>query len=305
MIYASVGAAAEKEATVRLEVVDEVGEPVPNADMTIVFGGYQWQQDVKVSMMTNAQGILVAKGWPKAEYMADVKVTSEASGYYTSSTKAGSATKVDFDLNLLIRKKEDPIAMYAKKVELELPEQRKEIGFDFEKGDWVAPYGKGEVADCTFIGEKAYEDWDNYRTTAVMSFPGKEAGMQPDVPANEGRFKQSSFKTSRIAPLDGYQPIHKFIRVKKNKFRDGSTKEANYIFRSRVVLDEEGEIESCHYGKMIDAVSVATKSALPDTNPIVSFTYYFNPTPNDRNLEFEPKLNLFSDLDWNEEVSAP
>jgi hypothetical protein len=25
----------------------------------------------------------------------------------------------------------------------------------------------------------------------------------------------------------------------------------------------------------------------------VSFTYYFNPTPNDRNIEFDPEQNLF------------
>lgn len=30
----------------------------------------------------------------------------------------------------------------------------------------------------------------------------------------------------------------------------------------------------------------------------ISFTYYFNPTANDRNLGFDPGKNFFTDLEW-------
>lgn len=35
------------------------------------------------------------------------------------------------------------------------------------------------------------------------------------------------------------------------------------------------------------------------------FTYYLNPTPNDRNIEFDPKRNLFTNLSSSEEVRDP
>ena len=37
----------------------------------------------------------------------------------------------------------------------------------------------------------------------------------------------------------------------------------------------------------------------------LKFTYYLNPAPNDRNLEFDPKRNLFTNLSPREVVSAP
>jgi hypothetical protein len=40
-------------------------------------------------------------------------------------------------------------------------------------------------------------------------------------------------------------------------------------------------------------------------HPKVLFTYYLNPTPNDRNMEFDPKQNLFKDLKPMEEVKDP
>ena len=39
--------------------------------------------------------------------------------------------------------------------------------------------------------------------------------------------------------------------------------------------------------------------------PGIGFAYYLNPTPNDRNIEFDPKRNLFTNLKTEEQVTAP
>jgi hypothetical protein len=44
-----------------------------------------------------------------------------------------------------------------------------------------------------------------------------------------------------------------------------------------------------------------TRAAKPE----VGFTYYLNPMPNDRNVEFDPKRNLFTNLKPEEQVAAP
>ena len=65
----------------------------------------------------------------------------------------------------------------------------------------------------------------------------------------------------------------------------------NYFFRVRTAKDHEGNIVSAHYGKIY--------------GDFMQFTYYLNPTPNDRNIEFDPKQNLLGGLQSFEQVSAP
>jgi hypothetical protein len=59
----------------------------------------------------------------------------------------------------------------------------------------------------------------------------------------------------------------------------------------RTVLDEMGNIKSAHYGKIY--------------GDFMQFKYYLNPTPNDRNIEFDPKRNLLKNLKAMEQVREP
>lgn len=60
---------------------------------------------------------------------------------------------------------------------------------------------------------------------------------------------------------------------------------ADYL-RTRVKLDDKGNVVSANSAKIMGDFRIMATGLL-------SFTYYFNPTPNDRNLEFAPKKNLF------------
>jgi len=62
----------------------------------------------------------------------------------------------------------------------------------------------------------------------------------------------------------------------------------------RTVLDEKGNILSALYGKIHGDITVS--GTLRETSKII-FTYYLNPTPNDRNIEFDPNKNLFGGRD--------
>jgi hypothetical protein len=57
------------------------------------------------------------------------------------------------------------------------------------------------------------------------------------------------------------------------------------------VVDATGKIISANYGKIY--------------GDFMNFSYYLNPTPNDRNVEFDPKRNLFTKLKTEEQVMAP
>ena len=78
-------------------------------------------------------------------------------------------------------------------------------------------------------------------------------------------------------------------------FVDRKLGEGEYLFfRSRVRRTVEGS-EEAHYGKIYRFVF---GESLRETNSAtLRISYYFNPTPNDRNLEFDGKNNLFNP-DW-------
>jgi hypothetical protein len=66
----------------------------------------------------------------------------------------------------------------------------------------------------------------------------------------------------------------------------------------RTVVDEKGEIKSAYYGKIIGDIQFWG-------NRRMRFAYCLNPTPLDRNMEFDPKRNLFGDLPSSERVRTP
>jgi len=101
-----------------------------------------------------------------------------------------------------------------------------------------------------------------------MSFPKPGDGIQEfTVPAVE---KGSGLRSAHEAPVDGYQP-----EVVQTEMTNPNR---NFYFRVRTKLDENGNVVSARYGKIY--------------GDLAQFTYYFNPTLNDRNVEFDPKQNL-------------
>ena len=68
-------------------------------------------------------------------------------------------------------------------------------------------------------------------------------------------------------------------------------------FRVQTVLDDKGNIVSARYGKIYGPIEFGVGK---EHN--VRFTYYLNPTDNDRSLEYDPGKNL---LDVKRRVNQP
>jgi hypothetical protein len=92
-------------------------------------------------------------------------------------------------------------------------------------------------------------------------------------------------KLPHLAPEAGYEPTRS--SVVNGNFSPGR-EDIGLFLRTRVRRDGEGKIVSANYAKVIGDFRVST----PGPGGF-SLTYYFNPTPNDRNLEFDPDKNLF------------
>ena len=205
-------------------------------------------------------------------------------------------------IEFTLKEKRNPIPMWAKEVSIRLPKQGEPFGYDFEKGDLVAPHGTGEQADLFFTCSAT--DWDAPDFRKELRIVAAQEGG--GVIAN-ARDTYSQFQSRHEAQEDGYEPQFEFVMDTKKREAvsldpDSDETRTHYLtFRSRVGRNEKGEIISAHYGKIFGYPNNGRIEFFKDPdNPegaFVSLQYYFNPTPNDRNLEFDGKNNMFKP-DW-------
>lgn len=210
-------------------------------------------------------------------------------------------------VDIVIKRVLNPIPMYARSWDdgqLVIPAYNVPLGFDLMKSDWIPPYGHGETADFIFrldcqLGEVTPDKVQYFDATFTLSFSNDGDGIQEViVPVLD----VSRFRLPRFAPESGYVSNlvqHAF------EHRDAShyerNEKQNFIYRVRTKKNGGGQIVSALYGKVAGPFSFGVYVS----NAKLKFRYYLNPTPNDRNLEFDPKRNLFTNLKPSEQVTSP
>lgn len=216
-------------------------------------------------------------------------VDINTAGYYESTVKVVS-TSLNRILNrwepwnptieVKMRKIKNPVPMVCKNVnwKFKIPKYNTPIGLDLERGDWVQPYGDGIVCDMLIeiIPLNPTEKGSQCRIT----FPNQLDGIQE----YEFEWKSSSFKWPYLAPTTGYSNVlEKFYVLNLPKVAGAPKhtlkKEANYIIRTRTKVDNEGQIISACYGYFEGEIMFLPKGEF-------SFSYHFNPVPNERSLEW-------------------
>jgi hypothetical protein len=273
-----------------IKVIDETSQPVTGADVEMSY--YVQPPPGEHEAGGNVHGLTDINGVVRLSHSNTGSIglgfQATKAGYYATTKghefvqfKDSDSAKWNPNETLMIKRVGTPIAMYAKSVNLGMPVFDKPAGFDLMAGDWVAPYGKGASTDIIFTGhfDKHADGKSDY--TLTVSFPNRGDGIQEfSIDRNLGN---SGLQSSHEASADGYQP--KFVQTENRGLN------RNYYFRVRTVLDENGNVKSALYGKTY--------------GDFMQFKYYLNPTPNDRNIEFDPKHNLLGGLKSFEGVSAP
>ncbi|MEM1082905.1 MAG: hypothetical protein AAGI48_02195 [Verrucomicrobiota bacterium] len=133
----------------------------------------------------------------------------------------------------------------------------------------------------------------NWSSQLELKFPGDKEGI---VLVDKDYLPYSELKMPHLAYEDGYESSR--IWKKESGVPEEDLGERGYFLRTRVKLDESGEIISANYAKIIEEISI-------DPRGRIEFAYVFNPTANDRNLEFDPSRNLFTKLASEERVTSP
>jgi hypothetical protein len=296
-----------QEWKVTLKAVDDDGQLVTNAQAWVAYGiplsaqsAQQPKDWDKVEGLTDDNGIFVAEHQDTGSYSLGIHIRK--AGYYPTDHvyDLGAAYKLEIwhpSLTMVLKKIGKPIAMYAKKEEAKMPKENEPVGFDLTAGDWVAPYGAGKTADMLFTVHRKITSPQEFDADLKLTFPNAGDGVVivPPAPATD-----SPLVMPRLAAEAGYQPA---LTWSYHNFTETSEPASGYFFRVRTVLDENGNVKSALYGKIQGDVRFYVGTKAPRAG--IGFQYYLNPTPNSRNVEFDPKQNLLGGLKSFEGVSAP
>jgi hypothetical protein len=288
------------DARLTIKVIDDAQQPVPNAKVWLGFKDKLTKNDIAVRGLTDADGLFTGQGASDALVGSDIR----KDGYYMGSApipdfrdaKDGRWQPWDATYEAVLRKIENPVAMYARKISAEIPAVNQPCGFDLMLADWVAPYGQGKSADLVVtVTNRRLDSWFDYDVSATLTFSNRLDGLQEaSLPK---AYSVSAFKWPRQAPEGGYQPSFSARaswfpqgsgKLPVRTFKDGQA----YFFRVRTA-ESNRQIVSALYGKIDGGIVLEPRETKLCK---IIFLYYLNPTPLDRNMESDPKRNLFSNL---------
>ena len=305
VVSIAVGQVLLPESKIIVNVNDEAGQPVSNATVNFTFdqGGNRWKGEIKkqdLQRRTDTNGICSAT----EKTVGLVGISAEKTEYYSTYKKInldeskvalGHFVPWESKVELVLKSIKNPVPMYVKRVETHLQEPEKAIGYDLTVGDWIAPHGKGVVADMILEINRRVTNWKDYESKLKVTFsnPGDGLYRLGVLPTLEG----SMLKSPHEAPETGYQNeiIWRKDRIpaKDESGRDEQIKEASEygacIFRVRTVMDEQGNVIKAMYGKILPCLEFDPRES---PGAFLRFTYYLNPSGT-RDLEFNGE-NLFS-----------
>jgi len=298
-----------KRAGLDVTVVDEGGNPIQGAAASI--NRSPWLQTRPfIGLPLHFLGVKDTRRYIVEERLADetgfVKyrfrsihtpegVSINKEGYYTSwftfhtdnQYNSPTWTPYPYKQKVVLRKINIPIPLFVTpRRDLKWPGALDEpVGFDLLRYDWMPPHGGGGHEDLQFLAtlKPNIEEGKTNFGLLTLTFAGKHDGFIP-ILDNQIIF-QSVFKFPYSAPLGGYQNIS-IVTDKQDTANYGEN--INHFFRIRTELDEQGNIVSALYGR-IEHLEYWVTGRIRD----IRFYYWLNPTPNDNNLEWDGKTNLF------------
>ena len=290
----------------RATVSDEQGSPIREAQVICCFSKpvdnkdpWKGQTIDKVQAVTDYNGKVTAKGTS----MHEMTVVSRKEGYYESretlynlklNREKRQWSPYEREVKLVLRKIVNPIPMYAWGMHLtEYPVGTNVwVGYDMLLAEWMPPHGKGKTEDVRFHVLRSADAYD--RTQPAVALTVRFMGEKNGVCGIDDKevFCQSWLKLPYCAPREGYS--EKEFRFEKkfgeNEFKTmTNTGTTNCFFRIRSKTDRDGNIVEGLYGKIRGPLGVEGGQKIP-----ISMFYYVNPTPNDLNMEFNPKKNLIN-----------
>jgi hypothetical protein len=225
----------------------------------------------------------------KDGYYDTTGLHSWTQGLSNDSVKNGRWQPWNPTVEVVLKEKRNPITLRRNMRfmrDIILPVKNQPVGFDFLLDDWIAPFGKGKIADLIFT--YSFHFPENSEDEYVSRLVIETATMDDGLVLLE-KNKWSGFPSVYEAPHEGYEPKITLItrRLNKNTLEKVELTEDQYlVFRSRTVKNLQGHVIQSNFGKIYGRL-IYGGSAKNKEGGEIRLNYYFNPNNNDPNLESE------------------
>lgn len=189
------------------------------------------------------------------------------------------------DIKVKLRPQKHPQSQIRHRIlkgNVRCPEASGVFGYDLEFGDWVKPFGDGEVVDFSIEYMRKEDEGGGFFSGAIV-FTGEGSGayVREKLPC-------------KLFPVDYCVDTNAIFRqripfvcgnvgnagVRKDERAVGANE--YMVIRSRVVLDDKGNVVKANYSQIHGPFGIGWFVAYPDA--------YFNPRVNDINLEYQQNL---------------
>lgn len=295
---------ALSKTVVVFEVSDEDGNPIPDAEATVFFIKSDSRENIRSDRgRTGGDGRLEMGGFSTGEVIFHFY----KDGYYRTSGRVwfqrqelvadGLSWEQDkfygqnfwpepdqigplreMPCRVVMKKVLARHPMRAFDVDSAWPDDLETLGFDFEKGDWVPPRGKGEQADVWFSMVPGKADVSGEACEALeVKFGNPGSG-------NGYVCKERDYWSERgwllVAPETGYE--EKLLVPRDDAFAKALEHGEKYlVIRTRAKRDEEGNIVSARYG-LVRVLNLAPGRV---ASTRIRFFGWMNLQDNERGLE--------------------
>lgn len=275
-------------ADVRIKVLDDMGEAVPDATISVTFYTAPEKVDVKRGK-TDAQGRFSARGMCIGEVHAWIR----KDGYYDTKIDPAFRLLPDKDAERLrkwsegtvestatLKKKHNPVGLnFGYRQYWSFPVTNEVFFLDLESCQWCPPYGNGNHRDLSLVYEAAEHPEEGW----AVSYWNKLTLAMPNIVDGFYRRKTDSFSKFAYDYEASTNVVYsKSLVLEIERKNDRMVKidipkdDEYFIFRIRTETNELGQVTHANYGRIGEKLNLAIG---------LSIKTWFNPKDNDTNLE--------------------
>ncbi len=307
-----------KAAEFKLQIIDENDRPISAANLRIVLDRQNDPRSSSCLLIENKTGADGTFTFSAKADMSLSRIDVSKDGFYpcliTDTQDGIYSREPKQSYTFGMPRSHRPTSLHARKVRAySKPGQWPEntwLGYDFEKGSFMRPFGKGEIEDIRFYLSSSKEgprvtpeemardranpdlgkltDLDFIRRHHDWNFTLRVAFPEPGsgIIAEPRNWPYCQLRMPPFAPEGGYLPTFEMKLSSRGPFLHAAYRDyPGYFLRTRVKLAPDGSVTSAHFTKIV--------GSLDYVHHLLSFTYYYNPMPNDRGLELAPGKNVF------------
>lgn len=273
-------------ADVRLKVVDDRGEAVSNAAVSVTFHVTPEKADVRRGT-TDGDGVFSAKGrcigeayaWIRRDGYYETKIAPTFRKFsYEDAKRTRRWSDGTVETVATLKKKRNPVTLAFHYCEYrKFPATNKVVKLDLETLEWCPPYGNGRHDDVhmVFDAVRNPKNWYDFHEHLSIAFPNCRDGFYFRKVDKESAFKYCYYVETNSVFMKSYDLRHARTEASVTN-RVEFPKDSYLVYRVRTQTNSLGQITHAHYGRIGEKTSQLIGLRMRS---------WFNPVDNDVNLE--------------------